>query len=80
MITKLTDFLTDMRNSENEVSVTENQLREYAKTMNGWEILSKSNQITIDKQNLEIQLLKDKLLRLEEIVSIKKLERIDLLA
>lgn len=48
MKTKLSDFLTDIRDSEEKrVLVTEKQLRKYAQQCIRWEIIAKQNSKTI---------------------------------
>lgn len=66
-MTKLSQFMTDMRDTENIVGVKEEQLREYVKQAREWEKL-------VEMQNIAIKELKGKIFKLREDIELYKIE------
>jgi len=73
---KLSDFLSDMRDSEVKVAVTEKQLRQFAQQAFGWETLAKEQGKTIEKLTAKIVSLEARL----EMRSLNKCQTINLFA
>ena len=75
-MTKLSDFLVDMRDSERVVGVTEKQLREYAIQAKAWSDLAEIQQEKMKQLECMVTYLKDKIKELE----CNQIELIDLRA
>jgi len=73
---KLSDFLSDMRDSEVKVAVTEKQLRQFTQQSFGWENLAKEQGKTIEKLTAKIVSLEARL----EMKSLNKCQTINLFA
>lgn len=83
MKTSLTQFLTDMRDSDNIVGVKESQLRNYARQFQEWEKLAENQSKTINELLKKIEKLEDdiELYKIENrSLKNNKIEIIDLYA
>lgn len=82
-MTKLSDFLTDMRDSDKVVGVKEYMLRDYARQCNEWQKLAEEQTKTISDLLAKIDKLEEniELFRIEnKSLKNKQIEVIDLYA